>query len=53
MRELEEVTSGGFTYLSPEFEDKDLCKVISLDVNSLYPSVMRFKSMPIRRGCIL
>lgn len=31
---------GGFTYLNPKFKNKTLGKMIVLDVNSLYPSVM-------------
>lgn len=32
---------GGFTYLNPKFKNKTLRNMIVLDVNSLYPSVMR------------
>lgn len=32
---------GGFTYLNPKFKNKLLKNMIVLDVNSLYPSVMR------------
>ena len=32
---------GGFTYLNPKFKNKTLKNMIVLDVNSLYPSVMR------------
>lgn len=32
---------GGFTYLNPKFKNKVLGNMIVLDVNSLYPSVMR------------
>lgn len=32
---------GGFTYLNPKFANKDLGNMVILDVNSLYPSVMR------------
>lgn len=32
---------GGFTYLNPKFKNKTLHNMIVLDVNSLYPSVMR------------
>ena len=31
---------GGFTYLNPKFKNKTLGKMVVLDVNSLYPSVM-------------
>lgn len=31
---------GGFTYLNPKFKNKNLGKMVVLDVNSLYPSVM-------------
>ena len=36
---------GGFTYLSPKFEGKTIGNGIVLDVNSLYPSVMRYESL--------
>lgn len=32
---------GGFTYLNPKFKNKTLKNMVILDVNSLYPSVMR------------
>ena len=38
---------GGFTYLSPEFTEKDIENVVNLDVNSLYPSVMFSKKLPV------
>lgn len=37
---------GGFTYLSPEYAEKDVGQGIVLDVNSLYPSCMRFEKLP-------
>ena len=37
---------GGFTYLNPIHKDKTLENVYILDVNSLYPSVMRYEVMP-------
>lgn len=37
---------GGFTYLSPEFKEKEIGKGCVLDVNSLYPSVMYFEKLP-------
>jgi hypothetical protein len=36
---------GGFTYLNPKFKNKRLEGLV-YDVNSLYPSVMRFNPMP-------
>jgi hypothetical protein len=41
---------GGFTYLNPIYADKDIGKGIVLDVNSLYPSVMRNRLMPYGDG---
>lgn len=41
---------GGFTYLKPEYSDKDIGAGIVLDVNSLYPSVMYNRSYPIGDG---
>ena len=37
---------GGFTYLNPIYKEKDVENINILDVNSLYPSVMRFEKMP-------
>lgn len=37
---------GGFTYLNKVHKDKTLENVYILDVNSLYPSVMRYELMP-------
>ena len=38
---------GGFTYLNPIYKEKDVGEGVVLDVNSLYPSVMYEKPMPI------
>lgn len=43
---------GGYTYLSPEFKNKDIENVSVLDVNSLYPSVMYNRKLPYRRTYI-
>ena len=37
---------GGFTYLSPLYKEKEVMSGIVLDVNSLYPSVMRNCLLP-------
>lgn len=37
---------GGYTYLNPIYKEKDIEDVIVLDVNSLYPSVMRYEMLP-------
>lgn len=44
--ELRKSYKGGFTYLSPEYKEKDVGKGIVLDVNSLYPSVMYDEKYP-------
>lgn len=38
---------GGFTYLSPKYKEKEAGRGIVLDVNSLYPSVMKNEKLPI------
>lgn len=38
---------GGFTYVSPRFAEKRLGAGIVLDVNSLYPSVMHDRPLPV------
>ena len=37
---------GGFTYLNPKYAEKNVKEGIVLDVNSLYPSVMRYEYLP-------
>ena len=37
---------GGFTYLNPLYKEKEVKNINVLDVNSLYPSVMRFEKLP-------
>ncbi len=41
---------GGFTYLNPDFAGKPIKEGICLDVNSLYPSVMRSHDNPLPFG---
>lgn len=41
---------GGFTYLEPQFAGKILKEGITLDVNSLYPSVLRSHDCPLPYG---
>lgn len=38
---------GGFTYVSPRFAERDIGEGMVFDVNSLYPSVMYDKPLPI------
>lgn len=37
---------GGFTYVNPKYQGKELGEMIVLDVNSLYPSVMYYEKLP-------
>ena len=37
---------GGFTYLNPDYAGKVVGNGVVLDVNSLYPSVMRYEYLP-------
>lgn len=41
---------GGFTYLNPLYKNRDIGEGIVLDVNSLYPSVMRDRPLPYGEG---
>ena len=43
--ELRKAYKGGFTYLNSKYKEKDTGKGITLDINSLYPSVM-LKMLP-------
>lgn len=38
---------GGFTYLNDIYTAKEVGKGVTLDVNSLYPSVLKFCTMPV------
>ena len=44
--DLKHAYKGGFTYLNPKYIEVDNGETINLDVNSLYPSVMRYELMP-------
>ena len=46
-KDLRKSYKGGFTYLNPIYKEKDVENVVVLDVNSLYPSVMYEKLLPI------
>ena len=37
---------GGYTYLNPKFKNKEVKDIVVFDVNSLYPSVMRYEYLP-------
>ncbi len=44
--DLKQAYKGGFTYLNSIYKEKEVKKGIVLDVNSLYPSVMKFSQLP-------
>ena len=44
--EIRQAYKGGFTFADPRFRMHDMGAGIVLDVNSLYPSTMRFQAMP-------
>ena len=46
IKTLDKVTNGGFTYLNPIYKEKEVENITNLDVNSLYPSVMRYCKLP-------
>ena len=45
-KDLRSAYRGGFTYLNPFYKNKSVTSGEVLDVNSLYPSVMRYESLP-------
>ena len=45
--DLRKAYRGGFTFLNPIYKEKNVGSGVVLDVNSLYPSVMYEKPMPI------
>lgn len=47
---VEKSYRGGMTKVNEKYRNKELKNVISLDVNSLYPSVMLENSMPVGQG---
>lgn len=46
-KDMRKAYKGGFTYLNPIYKERDVNFGVVLDVNSLYPSVMYEKPMPI------
>lgn len=45
-KDIRRAYKGGFTYAAPQFQGKDIGAGITLDVNSLYPSVMYTELLP-------
>lgn len=45
-QDLRKAYRGGFTYLNPIYKNKTVGEGVVLDVNSLYPSVMRYETLP-------
>ena len=45
-QDIRQSYKGGFTYLSPLYKEKEVNEGIVLDVNSLYPSVMKNAYLP-------
>ena len=46
-KDIRQAYKGGFTYLNPIYKEVDVGEGEVLDVNSLYPSVMRYELLPI------
>ena len=44
--QIRESYKGGFTYLNPKYREKTTGAGIVLDVNSMYPSIMRYQKLP-------
>ena len=45
-KDIRQSYKGGFTYLSSKYKDKIVNNLMVLDVNSLYPSVMKYEELP-------
>ena len=45
-KDIRKSYKGGFTYLNDAYKEKETKEGIVLDVNSLYPSVMKFEKLP-------
>lgn len=48
--DIKDAYKGGFTYLNPIYKEKVIGEGVVLDVNSLYPSVMKFEKLPYGYG---
>ena len=46
-KDIRQAYKGGFTYLNPIYREVDVDSGEVLDVNSLYPSVMRYELLPV------
>lgn len=49
-KDIRQAYKGGFTYLNPIYKNKTVENVVNLDINSLYPSQMKFKPIPFGEG---
>ena len=45
-KDIRQSYKGGFTYLNEKYKEKETGSGIVLDVNSLYPSVLKFEKLP-------
>lgn len=45
-KDIRQSYKGGFTYLNPTYKEKVVNNIMVLDVNSLYPSVMKYCLLP-------
>ena len=45
-KDIRQAYKGGFTYLNPKYKEKDVGAGVVLDVNSLYPSCMKYERLP-------
>lgn len=45
-QDIRQSYKGGFTYLNDKYKGKEVGKGLVLDVNSLYPSVLKFEELP-------
>lgn len=48
--DIRQAYKGGFTYVNPKFQGRNIGKGVVYDKNSMYPSMMKYKPLPYDEG---